>query len=247
MARFWLFWAFLFCWLIQPLEAKTYRVALANIPPYAFYDSNGSPQGILVDIAREAFGGQGHEVSFQFFPWPRAIQNVKVGRVDAITPFFRNAQREEYVYFLGKGGVTMDLQFFKEQTKAFQVSNLDEAAGLRIVKVSKASLGPDFAAWEKAGLLKIDYVPNTQAGLKVLLAGRCDLLASVSAIAKFSAQNAGVATNIVPAGVPFAQMTAFLAFSKASMSEQEARTIASELDKMHKNGRVKELVTKYTP
>ncbi|WP_126465343.1 substrate-binding periplasmic protein [Candidatus Terasakiella magnetica] len=235
----------LLCLCAQTAFAKTYKVALANIPPYAFNDENNNANGILVDVTRDAFQRLGHQVTFNFYPWARSIQNVKTGRVDAITPFFHSDERAEYTHFVGKGVLTMELQFFKSVTEDFKVSTLEQAAAYRIAKVSKASMGERFSAYEKAGKLKVDYVPNTLTGLKVMLAGRTDLFASVRTIALYAANSAGFAKAVGPAGKPFDQRQAYLAFSRKTMDQETCDLLVNEIELMRKAGRIDEIIKKY--
>lgn len=236
---------FLVCLLASgPVWAKTYKVALAQIPPYAMKGKEGAT-GILVDLTRETFKRMGQEVEFNFVPWARAIQYVQIGRVDAIAPFFRNREREDYVHFPPKGLVDMELSLFQKKDQGLKIKVLEDAIGYRVVKVNKASLGDKFSRLVDEGLLKLEVVQNTDLGINVLLAGRADYLASVKNIALYAAKNSGKASLIEVAGPALDVMDAYLAFSKVTTDQKFVDRFYAEFVKLQKSGYHKQIVKQY--
>jgi len=144
------FWAVFFVsvLLAQTTDAKNYKIALANIPPYAMM-KDLKPSGILVDATREAVHRLGHTASFFFYPWPRAIENLKAGHVDAITPFFKTEGREKFATFHGNGLLDMELVFLRKTGSNLTVNTLEKAMHYRMTKVSRVSLGQEFDDLEK--------------------------------------------------------------------------------------------------
>ncbi|MDV7338331.1 transporter substrate-binding domain-containing protein [Terasakiella sp. A23] len=228
----------------QDGRAEQYNVAVAHIPPFAMKRDTG-PEGILVDITSEAFGRLGHSVNFQFLPWPRAINYMNIGKVDAIVPFFKNPERVKFAEFPTKGLLQMDIHFFKRKGSAIQVSSVEDAKDYRIARVSRVNLGGTFAAYEERQDLKIDQVNNTGSGIKVLVNSRVELLASVKRIAEYAAAQLGMSHQIEVAGKAFDQHVAYLAFAKSSKSVTIAPDIWAEIEKMRINGRIDALTERY--
>lgn len=225
-------------------SAQTYKVALAQIPPYAMRNQENA-SGILVDLARETFKRMGHDVEFQFVPWARAIQYVQNGRVDAIAPFFRNPEREEYVHFPQKGLVDMEITFFQKKGGDLNISIIEDAIGYRVVKVNKASLGQKFSRLVDEGLLKLEVVQNTELGINVLLAGRAELLASVKNIGLYAAKHSGKNGLIETTGPVLDKMEAHIAFAKKTVKEEFVERFYHEYVQLKKTGYLKHTIKHY--
>lgn len=227
-------------------KADGYDIAVPHIPPYAMKRDTG-PEGVLVDIISEAYGRLGHHVEFHFLPWPRAIQYVKAGKVDAITPFFKSPERFTYTNFYGQSLLDIELQFFRKTGSRIQVSSVEDAQPYRVAKVARVNLGQTFSQFEKDKRLQVDQVNKTLSGIKVLMNERVALFASSKLIAQYVAANAGLHNRIEPAGEPFDRLETYLAFSKKTKSPEMGEKISQEIEKMRKAGRIEYLIRRYLP
>lgn len=65
--------------LIAPAgaRAEVVRIATGELPPYATAEASDS--GTALQIVRRAFALAGHEVRYQFMPWPRAQNETEPG------------------------------------------------------------------------------------------------------------------------------------------------------------------------
>lgn len=232
--------------LLSPISTKAeeFNIAVAKMPPYVL-EENGQIKGILVDITKKLFERIGHEVHFQFFPWPRAIQNLKNGRVHGIIPFFKTKERETYSTFVEDGLVKMNLVFFRAKGSEIKINQLEDAEPYRIVKVDKASLGHKFHEYQTTNKLKVQLVPNTTLGVRVLASGRVDLMASVETIARYAAKHQKLADQIEVAGKPFKTMTAYLALSSVPTMRHLVSKLEYELATMKADGTIDQIYSRY--
>ena len=53
-------------------------------PPHLYFDNNGNPTGIDVDIATEAFKRLGYEATFINIDWEKKKELVESGEIDCI-------------------------------------------------------------------------------------------------------------------------------------------------------------------
>lgn len=226
-------------------QAERYEFALAHMPPFAMKRDNG-PEGIVVDLVQDVFHEMGQEVNFNFYPWARALQYLKFGRVHALAPLFESEERSRYTWFQGEGMFDMKLQFFKLAGNPIKASTLEEALPYRIAKIGKSYMGTQFSDLERKKMLHLDYVNNTLSGVKVLTSERVDLLASVKEVVEFNAAIAGLHDKISDAGDPFDTVKAFVGFSRSMVSKEFVERFNKIVERMKNDGHVDEIFNRYT-
>lgn len=68
-------------------------------PPYNYMDENGSPTGIDVELAREAFGRMGYQAVFVGIDWEEKDRLLKEKAVDCVWGCFSmNGQEDRYLW-----------------------------------------------------------------------------------------------------------------------------------------------------
>lgn len=81
-------------------DSGTLRVVTDNnYPPYVFPDSDGNPQGYVVDLWKLWESKTGVAVEFQATNWADAQRALIDGRADVIDMIFRTAVREQLYAF----------------------------------------------------------------------------------------------------------------------------------------------------
>lgn len=226
------------------LEAKSLKIVAALMPPYVIAEGD-QPRGVLVDIATEALKEIGYEPEFSFYPWPRAIEALKRSQAHIILPFFKNPQREEFARFVGGGLVEMELMFFKRRGSFFQIHSMADARSLRIVKVRRANLGSVFDKARSDHIFEVDEAGNTLLAMKMLKAGRVDLMANVKDIVIYSAFRENMSNEFETAGPAFGSFHAYMACSREIVTEDLCNRLGRITDKMKADGRINEIVARY--
>lgn len=114
-----------------------------NYPPYIFMDSNGKPQGILVDEWKLWEEKTGIKVTLFPMAWDKAINVMKAGNYDVIDTIFENPERDKF-YDFTKPYAKIDVAIFfpkgisgiesAETLKGFDVAVKSEDAAISFLK-----------------------------------------------------------------------------------------------------------------
>lgn len=164
---------------------KTIKLATSNWPPYI--GERLCDKGWVFQLAVALFTSQGYQVQIEFLPWARAIRTVESGEADLLFPEYFIEPTAPSDNFIGKyrhdllalsdsfpGGL---VRFFKRRgsTDKF-VGNLDNLAGESIGVVRGYQNTPEFDAMMDRGHFNILTVMNELQQIKVLAAGRVNLI-----------------------------------------------------------------------
>lgn len=68
-------------------------------PPFAFTDSDGEPQGLLIDLWHELAAELGRPVEFQLVDWPDSIELVRSGSADLHGGLIASPERRRFLDF----------------------------------------------------------------------------------------------------------------------------------------------------
>lgn len=81
-------------------QNNSFTVISEELPPFEYFDEDGLPTGISVDMAREAFEQIGVEAEFIIRQeGPRALERAKQGEVDAILSISYSPDRESFLTY----------------------------------------------------------------------------------------------------------------------------------------------------
>lgn len=153
------------------------RIVTGELPPYA---TEGRPDhGIALDIVRRAFGYGGYSVQYTFKPWTRSLEEARAGEWDGTAYWGRNPQRD--VGFLISDNVLTEqwVLVYRDHPAApsFDWKTLRDLQGLRVGAVQSYTYTPEFWRLQKDGTLNVALAVNDLDNLRLLLAGRLDVVA----------------------------------------------------------------------
>lgn len=104
-------------------EVSQLHVGLStSYPPFYFFDKNDRPAGICIDILNQVARSMNISVHYDSFPWKRMLKYGKEGKVDAVMPLFKTAERETFLYFTETGLVDEANSFFTSSSNPIQYS-----------------------------------------------------------------------------------------------------------------------------
>ena len=150
-----------------------------NFPPFEFSDSLGNPAGLNVDLIRLTAAEVGLDIDIRLDDWADARENLKTGRIDAITGMFYSPDRD------------LEFDFTQPHTTVHYVpvvcegdppDSYDDMAGLS-VSVQDGDIAHDYLlqTGHEGGI-----VPCTsqEEALETLISGEsdCALVARLSAV-----------------------------------------------------------------
>ena len=86
----------------------------ATWPPFSFLDSNGQPQGLLIDLWNEWARENNHDVKFKLVDWNESLELIRTEEADIHAGLFKTENSEFYMDFSD--------EFFQLTTRIF-ISN----------------------------------------------------------------------------------------------------------------------------
>lgn len=140
-------------------------------------ETDGEISGLGADVLRAVARELGDQVHFEVYPWARAQKLVEEGRADILVGPYRTAARERRFQFAEPGFYRDRVVFYarRDTTSAWDGS-LASLQGKRIAIIHGWSYGERFEAMR--GQLDLHVAPSVELALKLLMAGRADLVAS---------------------------------------------------------------------
>lgn len=108
------------------------------------YQENGVSKGINLEIVTATFAEMGFVAKFKQYPWKRAYEEAKIGRMDAVFSMAISDERKEYFWVPEQSMVTIRLYiyFLKGKVVPFE-KDLKALEGLRI-GTARGYIYPDY-------------------------------------------------------------------------------------------------------
>ncbi len=160
-----------------PAHAEDLRLVTGELPPYATQDR--PDEGISLNAVRQAFALVGHSVSYTFKPWARSLEEARNGVWDGTATWGKNPKRDGG-FLISDNVLTEQWVFLYRQPPAgaarFDWKSLNDLQGLRIGAVRFNTYTPEFWTLQKAGVLKVEFAKDDLNNLRLLVAGRIDVL-----------------------------------------------------------------------
>ncbi|GAK54884.1 extracellular solute-binding protein, family 3 [Candidatus Vecturithrix granuli] len=143
-----------------------------NYPPYAI--ERADDLGVFPELIIAAFKEMGSSVTFKFYPWKRAENEVRLGRSFAVFPARLTKERQQEFDF-SDPCYNYSAKFF--YNKKFHP---DGVPFEKLEDLRPYMLGGELGYWyeplfKEIGL-QVDYVPTVEQNIHKLYAGRIDLV-----------------------------------------------------------------------
>ncbi|MBC9248954.1 hypothetical protein A9179_01570 [Pseudomonas alcaligenes] len=171
-------WLLIVCLLLGgPLQAREWLVVGAAFPQVYEQGENGQFHGLATDVLRLLAAELGDELRFELYPWARAQRMVELGAADILVGPYRTAEREARFAFAAVPFYQDRMVFYaRRQASPRWDGDFASLAGQRIAVVRGWAYGTRFEA--ARAQLQLDTVESVPNGLRMLAAGRIELLAS---------------------------------------------------------------------
>lgn len=194
------------------LLAEPLRIVSSEFVPH-----NGEhlpQQGYAIELVRQIFESQQQQVSFEFFPWPRALKLSKQGEALAIVTLWFDNDRAKYLYY--PTPLYMNYMRFYQRSQ-FPIDLLHVAQPrkrkLRLGLVRGYSYHPSITN------LPVTFVELSSdlESLKMLALGRVDFVICEQLVAEhlLSHDLSSYQSQIRSVGPVLEEKPMYLAFSKA--------------------------------
>ena len=221
-------------------------------PPFSFVSdiTTDKVTGISVDVAREAFSRLGCQLRFSKLPWARALEELRVGRIDLISGAYKKPEREVYALFSTQGIVSPNVLFVRtEDIDKWHFKSLAElpAESFRLGAQINVSYSREYDQ-----LMQTDsFSRNVQSQSdrislwKMLAVNRidgviADLLTGRQELHDLQLQDKVKATDFIVSNEP-----SFFAFSRATTSQTFVDNFDEVISQMREEGLLDKIVNQY--
>lgn len=240
-------------WMLAALPAAAecvMSVRLDEDPPYLMTLPDGRPAGVNVDVVREALRRMGCKADFRTMPFIRALRALRTGELNILPNAFRSPERETFVLYSRTLSRVPNRLFVRTADKdRWAVASLGDVPrlGIRLGLAGWALTSPDFASFARDPAFKamVTTAPSQDGLLRMLQAGRVDAVILDEVTARWELRRLGFADAAV--GTDFITVSApsYFAFSRATVSAEQARGFDDAVSDMRKDGAMAEILARY--
>lgn len=240
--------------LIVPatVQARDLSIATLLAPPIAFLD-HGKPTGYGVEIVTEALRRAGFSSTTVIVPWKRGLFMTRNGELDGLFYTVRNTERLDWFHFPKEHLLIEATVMVKRREDVFAVGPDYLQYESRALGIGRGYYyGPKLKRFLEEGVfLRIEEANSIDLNFKKLLGGRIDMfLADADSAHHFlkTEDHKGKAEIVTDAaGNPllFDAVKSYLAFSRKTVTEEEAQKFSEALSKMKRDGTYDAIIGKY--
>lgn len=150
------------------------RLTNGEWPPYL--GSALPHHGVGSRIVEEAFATQGIDVSWEFYPWARALRLAESGERDGSALWLRTPERLAAFYVSEPVLKSEYYLFYRTNAQLPKGAKIEHMRGLRVAAMIGYYYGEAFRKAEADGTLDVIRVPRETQALDLLLAARVDVV-----------------------------------------------------------------------
>lgn len=163
--------------LAGPLQAAKLRVVGTHFPQIYEQTVDGAFSGLGPAVLQALADELGGELHFELHPWARAQRMVEQGTADILVGPYRTAEREQRFAFAAEPFYQDRILFYVRGDR--DITWAGDYAGLNGQRVAVVRGWVYGSSFEQARvLLQPIMVESVENGLRMLIAGRIELLAS---------------------------------------------------------------------
>jgi polar amino acid transport system substrate-binding protein len=205
------FFSFLSC--SAQAEINDLHIGISTgYPPFYFFTENQQPTGIIIDIIDQVATSMNISVSYDSYPWKRMLAYGEEGKVDAVMPLFKTAEREQYLLFPVVELIDEDNSFFTASFNPIEYTgNLADVVNRKIGVMDGFSYGVDFDHTKFAAKT---IAKSSEQLINLVQNGRVELGIGNSKVVTYSARQMGVVDKIRFLSPPVTVSPLFIGFSK---------------------------------
>ena len=215
--------------------------------PVCYKDQTGKIVGIDVDIVRELSKRLGLSLDIQLVPWKRVLAGVEQGSADAGMPLFITKDRKKYSLYPKVPLHEAVMVAFAQVGSLITYNDLKDLYGKSIGIRRGYSISPEFDQLTKEGKLKVTEVNDIQNMIKMISAGRFDLIVDKRSTIGFYLKQSGIKLKNI--GQVGKAQGAYLVVSKA-LTFTDPHALINDIDKtlyeMKQEGVIEKITQRYT-
>ncbi len=209
---------------------------------------DGELAGIHIELVREVARSLNLSVTFETYPWKRAIQMLKNGETDAITYMSKTDEREQFGYFFEGNVISKaSIGFFILKKHEDEIHFSGDLKSLQAYTIGTCrGFSYDEAFDQATYLTKDDGAANEETLLMKVLDERTKIAIGYVNDIKYAAKRMGVAEQIVFLRPYLSEGRAiYVVFSKAKPYEELAKRFSDAMEAFKSTAQYDDLMKKY--
>jgi len=219
-------------------------VAQDNYAPFQYYDQNGVPRGLDVEIIQHAAKIAKVTIQIKLVPWARAIEMARTGTADGVFGCGKVTEREQYLLFPEIPIRHSEIVFFANESFSGTIGSLQDVKNITVGCVNRYLVSQEF---DTSSTIQKDITNSTEQLFQKLSINRHPL-AVYNKIAGWYMINKTKAANIRILPYVIASYPAYLAFSKSSQNGIKGfDKFSLALEQMTRDGSMETITKKYLP
>ncbi|USD65852.1 hypothetical protein [Vibrio sp. SCSIO 43136] len=239
MSKFLYVLCFLSTLLSPSINAKVFTVGYFSLPPHS-YSVRSQANGAAVEYFEYLFSETPHKIEWLGpLPFPRLINYLKSGAVDAALIVSKGQDRQDYIYFPEFSFISVQPTIgLVKQHPLDKITDIKDVLPLKMGFLEGANLPPLLNAYHNE--IQIEYLSGknwVRQNLHKVLKGRLDAAFDLNETTmQFEAIKLGVEQELKFLSLPEKPKQLFTGFSKFSQSGKELREIyQQQAEKKHKS------------
>lgn len=228
--------------------------AVVSIRADPWYPFNGDPDsdrpGYMIEIARYALAKGGHQVDYQILPWRRSLDAAERGRIDCVVGVHPVSARS-LLYTEESYGRVEEAFFSRRDAPPWQYRNVGDLRDKVVAVIGGYRYGDSIDPYvaEMANTRSV-YVANGEDALerniRMLLAGRVDLVLEVPYVFNAKAKEMGVLQEVREAARLNESYDLYIACSPVRVtSDGYLRLLDAGIRELRRTGELRKILDKY--
>lgn len=245
MFRIWTLMTFIFVASYSSVatEIKSVKLGGFNYPPF-YMKENGVAKGAGVDLARELFKRLNIEQTVSIYPMSRLLYTLQTGVTDGALFLLKTEERSKYLAYT-QPLITIPGQLWSLAGRKDGVIELNQMKEVKVGVTQGYSYGEKLDSTFKT--MKTISAYSDYANYKLLLEGRIDAFPGNEIVAKsLFKKHHELNGKFVHAKESFVDWEFHMVISKESPLVELIPEINKEINRLHKEGVIDEIIAKYT-
>lgn len=123
---------FTFYLAVSPTASRADDILIAGLseyPPYYYTDASGNWHGMSLEVLEKVAEGAGFSIHIKTIPWSRAMQYIKLGKIDLMLNITQTAERAKSMDFIGACSYEQMVLIVKRENIGLKIDSLDDLMG----------------------------------------------------------------------------------------------------------------------
>jgi polar amino acid transport system substrate-binding protein len=231
---------------VAPAWAQSRRaLSMVNTvyPPFVNPAGHRVGEGMDVELAREALGRAGFDMTVQLLPWRRVLYMLESGQADFTTTISRQPSRDGYLAWSHPYRMGANYRVYTRKAGAPRIEKLSDLEGLRLGLIEGFHYPPSLLQVPRITRVGGRDIPSLVA---MLLAGRTDGLVVTAIAGAWEIRERGLQDQVLRQPYEHTSTSPnYLGFAKGRPNVGALEAVSAALKHMAKDGTQARIESRY--